>query len=76
MCQVKISFTSGKISKLEELECIGVDWNIWRKERDSLVSWVNKNHPELDGFINDMTMNGSINYLKAIDLNITYKNAL
>ncbi len=67
----KISFTSGKISKLEELESIGTDWNVWNKERDSLVRWIERNHPELDGFIDDMTMNGSMNYLSAIKL---YKN--
>jgi hypothetical protein len=74
-CQYKISFNSGKISKIESLECIGTDWKIWQKERDSLVSWIKKNHPELDGFINDMTMNGAINYLKAIELYETDKNA-
>ena len=74
-CQYQISFNSGKISKIEELECKDADWNIWKKERDSLVSWVKKNHPELDGFINDMTMNGAINYLKAIELYETDKNA-
>ncbi|MBD0851909.1 hypothetical protein [Maribacter arenosus] len=75
-CQYKISFNYGKISKIEELECKSADWNIWQKERDSLVSWIKKNHPELDGFINDMTMNGAMNYLKAIELYETDKNAL
>ena len=71
-CKYKISFRFGKISKIEELECKDVDWNIWEKERDSLVNWIQKNHPELDGFINDMTMNGAMNYIKAIEL---YRNA-
>lgn len=66
--QVKISFDSGKISKLEELEYIDVNWSVWNKEKDSLVSWIKDNHTELDGFVNDMTMNGSMNYLKAIEL--------
>ena len=70
-CTYKISFNSGKISKIETFECIDADWNIWQRERDSLVSWINKNHPKLDGFIHDLTMNGAINYLKAIEL---YKN--
>lgn len=64
----RISFKSGKISKIETLESINADWNIWQKERDSLVDWVEKNHPELDGFINDLTMNGAHDYLKAIEL--------
>lgn len=67
-CQYRISFNSKKISKIEELDCHGADWNTWQKERDSLVSWIKKNHPELDGFIRDITMNGALNYLKAIEL--------
>lgn len=67
-CQYKISFIAGRISKIEELDCKNADWNIWGKERDSLVNWIDKNHPKLNGFINDMTMNGAQNYLKAIEL--------
>jgi hypothetical protein len=67
-CQYKISFISGKISEIESLECKGADWQIWQKEVNSLVSWIKINHPILDGFINDMTMNGAMNYLKAIEL--------
>ncbi|WP_420400963.1 hypothetical protein [Flagellimonas sp.] len=67
-CQFNISFDSGKISKIESGECAGADWGIWQKERDSLVSWIQKNHPKLDGFIHDMTMDGAINYVKAIEL--------
>ncbi len=67
-CRYKISFNSGKISKIEELECEGVDWSVWQKERDSLVGWVNKNHPELAGFLTDMTMNGAQKYMKAMVL--------
>jgi hypothetical protein len=72
-CKFKISFNTGKISKIEDMEYINADWNIWQKERDSLVSWINNNHPELDGFIYDLTIKGAINYLKAIEL---YKNEL
>lgn len=75
-CQYEISFNAGKISKIESLECTGADWNSWQKERDALVNWINQKHPELDGFINDMTMNGAINYLKAIELYETDKTAL
>lgn len=70
-CQHKISFEAGKITKFETLDCIDADWAIWEKERDSLVVWIGKRHPELDGFINDLSMNGAIKYLKAIEL---YKN--
>lgn len=73
--RVKVSFISGKISKLEEVESIGVDWSIWAKERDSLVDYIANNHPELDGFVYDMTMGGAMDYLEAIDLYTTYKES-
>ncbi|WP_036383555.1 MULTISPECIES: hypothetical protein [Flavobacteriaceae] len=75
-CQYKISFKSGKISKIEEKECRDADWGVWKNKVDSLVGWIKKNHPELDGFIYDMTMNGAKNYLKAIELYEIDKNSL
>jgi hypothetical protein len=74
--QVKISFSSGKISKLEELAYMDVNWEAWSQERDSLVSWIRNNNPNLDGFVNDMTMYGSMNYLTAIEEYTNYKSAL
>lgn len=67
-CKHKISFEGSKLTKLENLDCIDADWSVWEKERDSLVNWIKRNHPELDGFIHGQTMNGAINYLKAIEL--------
>ena len=75
-CRYKISFNTGKISKVEELDCKDVNWNVWAKERDSLINWTKNNHPELDGFINDMTMKGALNYLKAIELYQADKNTI
>ena len=72
-CDYKISFTSNKISKIKEINCENADWKIWQQERDSLVKWTKKHHPKLDGFIHDMTMNGAINYVKAIQLYQTKK---
>ncbi|SHJ68266.1 hypothetical protein SAMN04488007_1091 [Maribacter aquivivus] len=65
---VKVSFASGKITKLEELDYIGVNWQEWNQEKDSLVNWIKVNHPNLDGFVNDMTRKGAINYVRAIEL--------
>lgn len=75
-CKFKLSFNSGKISKIESLDCLGADWNIWGKERDDLVNWISENHPELNGFIYDMTMEGAINYLRAIELYESIENDL
>ncbi len=75
-CKFKISFESGKISKIEDFKYIGTDWDSWVNERDSLVSWISKNHPNLDGFVHDLTMRGSINYVKAIALYENHKKAL
>ena len=72
----KISLNSGKISRIELVGYEGADFEVWQKERDSLVKWVNTNHPELDGFVNDLTINGSKNYLKAIELYENSKDAL
>ena len=67
-CKYKVSFQSGKISKIEAISYVNADWKIWTKRVDSLVKWVNTNHPDLDGFIHDLSMEGAINYLKAIKL--------
>ncbi len=68
--KVKVSFDFGKISKLEDLEYIDTNWEVWNREKNDLVAWIKKNHPDLDGFVNDMTMKGAKRYLKAIDFNI------
>jgi PBP1b-binding outer membrane lipoprotein LpoB len=75
-CQFRISFNSNKITKLEAIDFLDTDWEVWQTERDSLVNWTSRNHPELDGFIHDLTMKGAINYLKAIELYENRKDAL
>lgn len=67
-CQFKITFTSGKIAMVELIECIDSDWERWEKKRDALVAWTATHHPELDGFIHDLSMQGAMNYLKAMAL--------
>lgn len=67
-CQFRLSFNSAKISKVESFDCEDADWKVWQKRVGDLVEWIKINHPELDGFVYDMTMNGAQNYLKAIQL--------
>jgi hypothetical protein len=67
----RLYFVDGKITMIENLEYLNVDWNVWTANRDSLVDWIDFNHKELSGFIFDMTQVGAENYLKAIGL---YKN--
>ncbi|WP_179352579.1 nuclear transport factor 2-like protein [Winogradskyella vidalii] len=38
------------------------------KNRSLLTNWINKNHPELNGFLQDQTVVGGVKYLKAIEL--------
>ena len=68
ICRFRISFGTHAITKLESLDCLGANWKVWQAERDSLVNWTKAHHPELDGFIHDLSMKGAIDYLKAIEL--------
>jgi len=68
ICKHKFYFKSGKISQIEDLNCINANWEVWQKERDSLVKWIKFNHPNLDGFINNLTEKGAKDYLDAIQL--------
>lgn len=67
-CGFKFYFESGKIAKIQDLECPNANWKLWRQGVDSLVNWTKEHHPELDGFINDLSLKGARNYLKAIEL--------
>lgn len=64
----KFSFKANKIYKIEDLGSVDVNWNSWGKQRDTLVNWIKVNHPNLDGFVSDLSKQGAINYLKAIEL--------
>ena len=64
----KFHFKSGKINTIETIDFIDVNWELWQKERDSLVNWIKINNVELDGFIHDLSMKGAIDYLNAIEL--------
>ncbi|TKG94316.1 hypothetical protein EYV94_13620 [Puteibacter caeruleilacunae] len=63
-----ISLIDNKIYQFKYLQNHDTDREKWIENRDSLVNWIDNNHPELSGFIYDMTKLGSENYLKAIGL--------
>tara|TARA_R110002049_G_scaffold275962_1_gene454105 strand:+ start:4633 stop:5220 length:588 start_codon:yes stop_codon:yes gene_type:complete len=66
-----IRFDNNKIMTIETTEYVIFKDSIFVENRDGLVNWIDKNHPELNGFIHDQTESGGMKYLKAIEL---YKN--
>jgi hypothetical protein len=56
--------------KIKEIHRTSASFNVeeFVKNRDELVNWIAENHPELNGFLNDQTKSGGMNYLKAIEL--------
>ncbi|MCK0135786.1 hypothetical protein [Arenibacter sp. S6351L] len=66
-----IRFDNDKIISIETTEYVIFNDSTFVKNRDGIVSWIDENHPELNGFIHDQTETGGLKYLKAIDL---YKN--
>jgi len=64
----KLIISNGCITRVEEIESPGANWEKWAEKRDSLVTWTDQHHPELTGFINDMTKVGAENYKQAIQL--------
>jgi hypothetical protein len=67
----KIEFKNNQIDKMQLLDYLLLDFEKWQQRTESLIAWIDKNHPEISGFNTDMTLKGAQNYLKAVDL---YKN--
>jgi hypothetical protein len=63
-----IRFHKDKITSIETTKYVIFNDSVFVKNRDGLVIWINKNHPELNGFIHDQTKTGGMKYLKAIEL--------
>lgn len=64
----RIQFKEGKMYALEILEFVSFDNEGWNNRREELVGWIEEHHPELNGFIYDQTLQGGLNYLKALEL--------
>ena len=54
-----------------ETAYVNFDEATWERNRNGLLNWIDENHPELNGFINDQTEAGGLKFQKAIEL---YKN--
>jgi len=68
LSRYRFTFNDKTISKITTVDDDETDFDKWTARKDSLTSWINKNHPELSSFENDKTVEGSINYLNAIEL--------
>lgn len=62
-----IRFQNDKILSVETTY-VNFDYPIWERNKNELLSWIDENHPELNGFIYDQTETGGLKYLKAIEL--------
>jgi len=63
-----IRFANIKIITVETTKYVNFKDSTFIKNRDRLVNWIDKNHPELKGFLHDQTELGGRKYLKAIEL--------
>lgn len=61
-------FNHDKISSIETYEYINFKEAIFIQNRNMLLSWVEENHPELNGFLYDQSEKGATKYLNAIHL--------
>lgn len=69
-----VRFTNGKISRIDNVDFIDTNWKLWTEQKEGLTQWIASNHKELDGFMIDQTLQGGLNYLKAIDLYTNREN--
>lgn len=69
-----IRFDNDKIISIETVEYVIFNNSTFIENRDGIVRWIDKNYPELNGFIHDQTETGGLKYLKAIELYRTKNN--
>ena len=62
-----IKFQKDKIISIET-DYLNFNYPTWEKNKNGLLSWIEENHPELNGFIYDQTESGGTKFLKAIEL--------
>lgn len=62
-----VRFEGDKIQSVQITDYVVFDEVTWTNTRKDLLSWINANHPELNGFLHDQTKQGALNYMKALE---------
>lgn len=52
----------GGIYQIDVIEYVNFNDSLWVDKREKLVSWIEKNHPGLNGFIYDQTKEGAVKF--------------
>jgi hypothetical protein len=63
-----VRFDKDKITHIETVEYVVYNDSLFVQNRGYFLEWVNKNHPEMNGFIYDQTKTGGLKYLELIKL--------
>ncbi len=58
----------GKIREIKTISYQNMDYTKWQDSRDSLMSWINLNHPDLENFMDKQDAEFGKEYKKAISL--------
>ena len=66
----------GAIQRIDIVEYIDFNDSLWAANRENLVSWINKHHPELNGFIYDQTKEGALKFQKAMKFYSDMKDSI
>ncbi len=64
----RVRFANGKIRQIDNIAFLDTKWDLWTEQKTDLTQYIARNHKELDGFMIDQTLQGGLNYLKAIKL--------
>jgi hypothetical protein len=66
--KIRATIENNKISSLSTERYLNMDFDKWGKNRESLIAWVDKEQPDLSGFMNKQNSDYAMKYLKAMQL--------